>query len=412
MTELTPGELKYLVARQREEIKTINDVGRLLRSTTDPHEIVRLVASYLKQTFPIALCGILMVDRNQLHMVRFAPIAQVDMTAAIRQLLNSAREKLQQNVREEAITPVIEDQFGQAGQTIGTLRSHVTIPLSFNGQAVGLLGVFSGQADALGKEDAHAIEIVADQLRAALHNALLVDKLRQADRLKNDLLAIISHELRIPLTVIREGVNLLQEEALGPTNPEQKEFLGTVYQNVERLQQLLDKVLAATQVVTGGIPFRFASVEMGPLLDQTAAAFRPVAESKKVTLELVRPVQSLRWTVDAERLKQAFGHLIENGIQATPPEGRVTVSCSVTSAGMLEIQVNDTGTGIPAEEIPRLFEQFRSIGGIHERKTGGLGLGLFITKALIDAHQGTVRVESQVGRGTRVSVQLPKDPTA
>ena len=411
MADPTSAELKYLVSRQREEIKTINEVGRLLRSTTDPGEIIRLVATYLRQAFPVALCGILLIESRKLHLIRFAPISKVDMTAAIRELLKATQEQVHQMLREEEIACVVEDQFSAtspwAGVTVGSLRSQVSVPLTFNAQAVGLLGVFSGQAGALTQqEDIHAIQIVAEQLRGALRNALLVERLRSADQMKNDLLAMISHELKIPLTVIREGVSLLKEGALGPTNTEQQDFLKTVSDNVDRLNQLLDKVLTATHVITGKIQARLAQVNVGALLKEWVSTFGPLATSRGVRLES-NGAEPTPWTVDREKLQQALGHVMENAIQASSSGGRVVVSW-VVEANQLQIQVTDTGSGISPQELGRLFERFGAIGGIHERKTGGLGLGLFITKALVDIHQGIIRVESTPGEGTRVTIRLPQ----
>ena len=408
MADPSSAELKSLVARQQEELKTLNDVARLLRSTIDPQEIIRKLASYLQQTFPIAVCGILLIEQRKLHLIRFAPISQMDMTNTTRQILKSASEKVKRDLKEEEIALVLEDQFGASGTgPVGYLRSHVSVPLTFDGQVIGFLSVLSGQADALSREDVHGLEIIADQLRAALRNALLVEKLKSADQMKNELLSIFSHELRIPLTVIREGVSLLTDEALGSVNDEQKKFLGTVIQNVSRLQQLLDKVVTATEAITGNLRCAVTTAELNKVFEEVGSAFRSAAQAKGVTLDLPGGSPALRWVTDPERLKQALGYLAENAIQATPSGGRVTVSASANQTA-LELQVADTGGGIPAEELPRLFELFRAIGGIHERKTGGLGLGLFITKALTEALGGTIHVESTPGQGTRVSIRLPQ----
>ncbi len=411
MPEPTSTELKVLVARQREELKTINEVGRLLRLTFDPNEMIRLVASYLRQTFPVTLCAVLLTERRKLHLVRFTPITQADLNAAIRQILEATGKLLHQTVPEKELTPLVVDQAGSggpsAGAPVGYLRSHAFVPLTFNNQSVGMLGVFSGQANALKQEDLHALEIVADQLHAALRNALLVEQLKETDSMKNDLLSVISHELRIPLTVIREGVSLLQDGALGPTSTEQTDFLKTVSQNIERFRQLLDKVLLASQVITGKISCALAPTELETVFSELEATFRPVAQAKGITLQINSPSTAISWVMDKHRLLQALSHLMENGIQATDSGGLVSLQGSVSDSEF-EIQVADTGKGIPEEAIPQLFNRFGSVGGIHDRKTGGVGLGLFIAQGLITAHGGTIRVESAVGKGTRFTVRLPK----
>lgn len=410
MPEPSRAELKYQVERQREEIKTVNDVGRLLSSTTDPQEIVRLVASYLRQTFPLALCGVLLTDSQKLHLIRFANIAQVDFAAAVREMCAKASERLSKPVRESMLTHIVEDQSAGSGRwvqgSIGYLRSNHFAPLILNGQAIGQLGVFSGKAEGFSPEDRHVIDIVADQLGAALRNTSLLEELRRANQLKNDLLMVISHELRIPLTSIKEGVNLVLEQSLGPVTTEQRDFLKTVNDNAARLEALVEKVLTATQLLTGQLTYTFSDTDLAALLNELEAAFQPLARVKDVTLERSGLTQPFRYSADRKRLAEALANLIENALQATPAGGRVTI-LGVDSPEALELEIRDTGTGIPPEELPRLFEQFRIIGGTGDRKTGGLGLGLFIAKAVLTAHGGTIQLDSQVGQGTRVKIRLP-----
>ncbi len=413
MAEQSRAELKYLVERQREEIKTLNDVGRLLSLTTDPQEIVRLVASYLRQTFPLALCGVLLIQPRKLQLIQFAKIAQVDLDAAMRGMYAKASEKLPEPLTPETVARMLEAPSGGEGQwaqsPIGYLRSSYAIPLTVNNQAIGLLSVFSGKAEAFSNEEQHVIDIVADQLGAGLRNASLLEELKRAGELKNELLMVISHELRIPLTSIKEGIGLMLEGALGPVAAEQHDFLTTVDQNADRLGALVEKVVVASQLVTGQLDYTFKELELGALLADVKTAFRPLAESRQVALELDGAGRPVSCAGDAKRLKDAVSEIVENAVQATPAGGKVAIRCA-DAPGRAEIQISDTGPGIPPNELPSIFEQFRSIGGVHERKTGGLGLGLFIAHAIVTAHGGTITLDSQVGAGTRITLHLPKKP--
>ncbi len=412
--ELSRAEFKYLLERQREEIKTINEVGRLLRTTNDPQELVHLVASYLRQTFPLVLCGVLLLDQKVLQVIRFAKIAQVDSANAIRELCAKTGEGFPLPLKEADFARTEEDRSGDPGQWAQTsaayLRSNHFVPLTFNGKTMGRLGLFTPKEGAFTQEDQHVFAIVADQLAAALHNAFLLEELRRADRMKNDLLAVISHELRIPLTAIQEGTSLLAEGVLGPVNEEQGDFLKTVQKNAKRLQGLIEKVELASQLIAGKITYQFAQADAGEILKQVEESYRPLAEQRKVALAL-GGAERAACAADAKRLGQALAQLVENGIQATPEGGKVTVACSESPAGV-EIQIADTGKGIPPEEIPKQFGQFSSVGGLNERKTGGMGMGLFMAKRILDAHHGSLRLESEPGKGTRAIVQIPKEQPA
>ncbi|MBI4342529.1 MAG: GAF domain-containing sensor histidine kinase [Candidatus Omnitrophica bacterium] len=413
MAEISRAELKYFVERQREEIKTLNEVGKILSSTTDPQEIIRLTASYLHRAFPVALCGILFLPRRRLHMIPFAPIAPMDLNTAIRQIREKASALLRRPVTEEdSVCPEASGPSPGWLQPSTPLRSQLVSPLTVQGQAIGALSLFSGQAEAFTQEDQHAIGIVADQLGAALRNAFLVEELRRADELKNQLLSIVSHELSTPLTAIKEGVNLILDGALGDTTPDQKDFLGTVNENADRLERLIQKIKTATELMTGQSKFSVESFDLRTLLANVEKIHRPLATTKNVHLKIMDHPKPLFWPIDTKHLTVAVSQILENAIQATPAEGLVTAKLTA-SGNEVEIQVVDTGAGIAHEALPTLFEQFKSIGDIHNRKMGGLGLGLFIAKALVKGHGGTITVESSLGQGTVMTIRLPKqNPSA
>lgn len=410
MTEPSRAELKYLVERQRETIRSMNDVRKLLTSTVEPVELIQAVAAYLKHSFPIALCAVLLIEQRRLLVFPFAPIAQVDLDGALHTLLAAAGERSAlpraASALERVIFPV-PGGTGGAAMRAGYLRGHHAAALLSGTQLVGMLGMFSANADAFTAEDRHVIDSIADQLRATLRLAFLLESLRRADRLKADLLAIISHELRIPLTAITEGVGLVREGSLGAVTAEQQEFLDTVQENAERLSALVGKVVLATQVLTGHLTLKPAPAALAALFVRLQQQAQPLADQRGVQL-IVEPVSaSLSWPVDAERLHQALAQLVDNAVHATPQEGAVRLTAQAAPEGLV-VRVSDQGSGIPAERLPHLFEQFSSLGSIDDRKTGGLGLGLFLAKSLINAHGGTLTVESAVGRGTTAIVTLPK----
>jgi signal transduction histidine kinase len=265
--------------------------------------------------------------------------------------------------------------------------------------------------EAFTKEDHHAVGIVADQLGAALRNAFLVEELRRADELKNQMLSIVSHEFSTPLTAIKEGINLILDGALGDTTPDQRDFLGTVNENAERLGRIIQKVRTATELMTGQTRFTFESFDLRTLLGNLEKTYRAPAKTKGVSVKFMEYPKPLFWHLDRVHATMALGQVLENAIQATPPDGLVTLKLSATPAEV-EIQIVDTGRGIAKEEFPTLFDRFQSIGGIHDRKMGGLGLGLFIAKSLIEGHGGTLTVESTLGQGTWMTIRLPKQPPA
>ena len=411
MGEVSRAELKYFVERQREEIKTLNEVGKLLGSATEPQEIIRLAASYLHRAFPVALCGILVIPKRKLHLIPFAPIAQVETANSLRYIKEAAAKILNRTLRDDEMVLSMEDNHqGSLLQPSASLRSQHFSALTVKGEPLGLLGLFSGQAEAFTKEDQHAIGIIADQLGAALRNALLVEELRRADELKNQMLAIVSHELGTPVTAIKEGVSLVLDGSLGATTADQQDFLKTVIENAERLERLIQKIKIATELMTGQTKFAFESFDLRTLLANVTKAYLPLAQAKGLNMKVVDYPSPLFWRIDLVHATVALSQILENALQATPAGGHVAMKLSATSTEA-QIQVIDTGSGIAKEMLPTLFDRFQSIGEIHERKMGGLGLGLYLAKSLIDHHGGTITVESTIGVGTEMTIHLPK-PTS
>ena len=410
MGEISRAELKYFVERQREEIKTLNEVGKLLSSTTNPQEIIQLTSSYLHRTFPVALCGIFYAPQKKLHMLPLAPIAQVEIVSALRQIREAASQLFRHPIAEEdSACPTSASPPNAWMQPTASLRSHLFCPMTVSGQPIGLLGLFSGQSEAFTKEDQHVVGIVAEQLGASLRNAFLVEELRRADELKNELLSIVSHELSTPLTAIKEGIRLILDGALGETTVDQRDFLGTVDENAERLERLIQKIKTSTELMTAQTTFTFESFDLRTLVINLEKNYRALAKTRNVNLKLVEYSKPLFWQIDINHLTVALNQILENAIQATSKDGLVMVKLTATPAEA-EIQIVDTGSGIAKEALSTLFDRFRSIGGIHDRKMGGLGLGLYIAKSLIDGHGGTIIADSIVGQGTWMTVRLPKQP--
>lgn len=410
--EPSRAEFKYFIERQKEEIRTLTEVSRLLTTAADAQEVIQRVARYLHQVFPVSLCGILLLDQKALLLFQFSKISPPDASSAIGQICSRADKDFPSPLQPGELKQRMEDLSGGPGlrsEAAGFLRSSTFAPMVFNGKPMGRLALFSAKPNAFSKEDEHVLAVVAEQLAAVLHAALLMDELRQADLMKDELLAVISHELRIPLTTIQEGTRLLTEGALGAVSPEQQDFLKTVLRNSERLQGLIEEVELASKLITGRISYSFDAVPLAEMLQQVAERFLPVAQSKGVLFSLDSSGPAVPLWADGKRLPQALEHLVENAVQATAQGGTVTLGASDSSDHVV-IRVTDTGQGIPAEMMPKLFSKFFTVGGISDRKTGGLGLGLFTAKKIIEAHQGQLQMESQAGQGTRVTVRLPRPP--
>jgi len=265
-----------------------------------------------------------------------------------------------------------------------------------------------------------------EEKTARLEQALA--RLKELDRLKSNFLGTVSHELRTPLTSIIGYSEMLAEGIAGPLSEEQSEFVKTIHGKGEQLLGLIMGLLDLSKLDSGTMSLRQASTPIGPVLEDVVSTLAPVALKKQVELTLESDNVPCELAGDAERLRQVFLNLTENALKFTPRGGRVTLRAhirdvtevasddeddhvgAVLFAPMrreLEVTVRDTGIGIPPAERLKVFDPFYQIDSSPTREYGGTGLGLSIVKRIVDAHGGTVSIESNAPTGTVFVVRLP-----
>jgi PAS domain S-box-containing protein len=230
------------------------------------------------------------------------------------------------------------------------------------------------------------------------------ERLRSLDRMKDEFVALVSHELRTPLTSIRGYLELVLDD-VEQLSGEHRGYLEIVDRNAERLVHLVSDLLLLAQADAGRLSFDWTDVELVPLVAQCVQAAQPAAEQAGVNVvfnsEPVEPVIG-----DPARIAQLLDNLISNAIKFTPAGGHVDVLVDA-SADSAVIEVRDTGFGIPAAEQEQLFQRFFRTRSANDMAIAGTGLGLSIAKAIVDAHAGSISVESAEQRGTTFRVELP-----
>lgn len=249
--------------------------------------------------------------------------------------------------------------------------------------------------------------IVDEDGKAAGFVTILQDRSQQAelDRMKADLISIVSHELRSPLTSIKGYVDLLMAGDLGEIPAFMKSYLSIVSTNANRLAMLIDDMLDLSRIETGKLNMTFGRVDVKYLCDFVYLTLKPQAEQKPIIFQQkVQP--GLAVSGDVDRLQQALTNLVSNAIKYTPARGSVTIQAEL-SDGRVQISVIDTGFGITAEDQKKLFQKFFRVKTEQTRNIGGTGLGLCIAKSIVEAHEGEIRVESRPGQGSTFSMRLP-----
>jgi signal transduction histidine kinase len=231
----------------------------------------------------------------------------------------------------------------------------------------------------------------------------MAGELRRIDRMKEEFFATISHELRSPLTSVREAAHLLADQVAGPLTPRQARLVEIVGRSSDRLLGLVNRILDLGRLRAGVLPLAREPVALDAVVARAAEELRPQAEEAGVQVTQERAGGDAGLEGDGERLHHVVVNLLANAIRFTPKGGRVTLTVRDAGAAV-ELVVADTGIGIPAEALPHVFDPYRQA----HTDRGGTGLGLAIVRGIVQAHGGEVRVESEEGRGTRVAVRLPR----
>jgi two-component system, NtrC family, sensor histidine kinase KinB len=229
-----------------------------------------------------------------------------------------------------------------------------------------------------------------------------ITHLREIDRLKSEFIATASHELRTPLTSVQMGVHLLLEGALGELTDQQNEVLQACRQDCERLDNLMRDLLDLSRIEARESRLQLATVSARDLLTTAVKELRPQVEVKGLVLTVNAPVE-LPWvSVDRLQIERVVSNLVINALRHTE-RGEINISAEQRDRN-LAVSVCDTGSGIPDEYLPHIFDKFVQV---PDAPTGGAGLGLTISKSIVEAHGGQMSVQSEVGRGTTFTFTLP-----
>ena len=279
-------------------------------------------------------------------------------------------------------------------------------------------------------EDVTCFQAIAHQIALPLRSAKLYEeisvtnkKLEKLEKLKSEFISIVSHELRTPLTPINNSLDIVLNEDAGKISDDAKNFILMAKRNIQRLSGIIEDLLDLSRIQAGKLDFKFRMVDITPSLVLLKNTFAQVASEKniKINLELEENLPEIY--ADIRRIEQIFTNLVSNSIKFTQDNGEIKVKANIINddeiscntiapisafkGRYIKISVSDNGIGMKEEDIPKIFDKFSQIESSLNRNKGGVGLGLSITKQLIDSHLGGIWVESQEKKGSTFNVILP-----
>ena len=231
-------------------------------------------------------------------------------------------------------------------------------------------------------------------------------ELRKLDELKSDFVSMVSHELRSPLTVTREAISQVLDGVCGETNKEQKKFLFMSIEGIDRLSRLIEDLLDISKIEAHKMQLKRELTDIVSLAKEVSSSFAFAFQSKELEAKYNFPRDKIELYVDKDRIIQIFVNLMSNALKFTPA-GSIEISI-VDKENVVECSVSDTGIGISAEDLPKIFRKFDQFSREFESAEKGTGLGLAICKGTIELHGGKIWAESKLFQGTKISFTLPK----
>jgi len=290
------------------------------------------------------------------------------------------------------------------------VRSEMAAPMRIGDEVIGVLDVESRSPDAFDQDSLAVLTRLCDQIGLVAHSNRLLSRqretmrrLQELDQMKSDFIAITSHELRTPITAIRGFVKTLLRNRDRLSEEQIANFMEIIDRQSGRLARLVEDLLFVSRIEAGTIRLQMEEVDLATLMKEAVEALGQEGRSR-VRLS-VRP-EGARVVIDPQRVEQVVRNLAENALKFSASESTVEVAASVND-GTVEMAVTDHGVGIAPEDLPQVFDRFHQVGEVFTREAEGAGLGLYITKRLAEAMNGTVSVTSTPGEGSTFRVTVP-----
>ncbi|MDP9067635.1 MAG: ATP-binding protein [Actinomycetota bacterium] len=407
--------LTAALSNRLAEISALSEVGKAINTTLDLQDILRMILSSALELLGGTEGSLMLLDdtRTHLEVVSYSgtvpePVAagRTAIGEGIAGTVAARREPML--INSDQVEPGLE---AHAHPERG-IQSSVCVPLMRGEELLGILNLNETEGDRIfTQQDLEALELFAEHAAIAIANAALleqeretVQRLEELDRLKSDFIATVSHELRTPLTAIIGSATTLSKRSSRMSPEQRTTLIEMIERQGQRLLRLVQDILTTAHIESGMPKLRRELVDLRSAAEVIISDLQHAHPSREVALT-TDPDTPHAWG-DLGALQQILSNLIENALKYSD-EGKVEVFLTENQAET-RIAVRDRGRGISREQLDTIFDRFRQVDQSNTRGKGGFGLGLYIVKSLVDAHNGEIKVDSAEGAGTTFTVHLPK----
>ena len=403
------------IRRQRERLEVLHEINVAVASTIESTRILNafLEKALIHLPYAAAMVRLRHGETGLLETAASKGITTIEFATSINPL--GLADEIFEARSLVTVGSVFEDariKDWELFQREG-LASFIGLPMVAGGEFLGSLIFLTREEHHFGEEEIEFLSTLTGQVAIALHHSQLFNQiqrqandLQHANKVKDEFLGVVSHELKTPLNVISGYSSMLTEGMLGEITPIQEKALQTVSRQSKELHNLINSVLQVNSIEAEMLQAEFQQVNFWEFLSELRAFYDyPLAKDVRLVWELRTDLPIL--SADRGKLRHILENLINNAIKFTD-QGTVTISARfLASKKAMEFKVTDTGIGIPKELVPSIFERFRQVDGSDTKAYGGAGLGLYIAKKYANLLGGTIHVESKLGQGSTFALRIP-----
>ena len=403
-----------------EKLERLLEISRNLSATLELGPLLQSIIEVGAELTGSQVSSILLYDEDSKRL-KFAA-APIEQLETLKTLTVPLDESIAGRVFTHAQPMIVQDThsedrvYRKADQLLDfETRNVLAVPLIFRDETIGVLEAINKLGNAqYTEEDLKTLETLASHAAIAIQNARMLagfhrayDELEELDRLKTDFIAIASHELRTPLGVVLGHATFLEAIL---TNKRYKKQLKAIIKNASRLKDLIDDLSSIDNFQTGKASVRRRPVSIPELVDKIVAGYQEDANSQGKSLVTELPEGELVIQAEPDKISIALHNILNNALAFTSEGGHITVQVEELPE-QVRVSIIDDGLGIPEDALERVFDRFYQVEEHLTRHHGGMGLGLSVTKAMIELHGGEIWVESKVNQGSNFTFLLPKNPT-
>ncbi len=404
--------------RNLERIGALHDIVLAVTSSLNLRSVLDVLLKKIAMFLPYPVVTVQLLNKTT-GQLEHAACQNVDEDEW--KVGTQSGNELDSSVREIAPVIITNSQTDRRTKASDFLRRHglisfVQLPLVAKSEVLGIVTFFKKEEHEFTGDEVEFLTTLAGQAAIAICNAQLYERsteqaieLEKASKLQADFSAMIVHDLRSPLSTIIGIMEMMQDEVLGTLNADQTQWLARVKNNAAGLVRLVSDFLDLSKLEAGRVELSRAPTDVGELVRSTVENFGPLAKSKNVVLNYEVDTSLPAIDADARRLDQVLNNLVSNAVKFTGEGGSIQIHARHDQRNGIVVQVQDSGVGISQDDITNLFQKYQQSASGKTSEHKGTGLGLVISKMIVEAHGGKIWVESEEEKGTTFTFTLPVD---